>query len=149
MSWSSRSKTVAVEATPRLASGCQPAQRLNDSTVATPATKQLDAAIAAAVARRQRVRRTSSATTSSSSEIADASAATNSSTKNATAASVPNGICANASGRVTNTRPGPPAGSSPCAKTIGNTASPASSEISVSATTATMATCRRLTSAPL
>jgi hypothetical protein len=42
-----------------------------------------------------------------------------------TRVSRPNGICANASGSVTNTSPGPPAGSRPCAKTIGKTAKPA------------------------
>ena len=115
-------------------SGCQPAQTLNDSTVAMPATKQaVDARSQWPTARRSPKRLISSATTSSSIEIAEASAATNSSTKKPNAASVPNGICAKASGSVTNTSPGPLAGSRPYAKTIGNTASPASNEMAVSA----------------
>src|SRR5690606_36213558 len=122
---------------------------LNDSTVARPATKQVDAAAATAAVRSHFIRLISNATTSSSSEIADASAATNNSTKNVTAASVPNGIFANASGSVTNTSPGPLAGSRPCANTIGNTARPASSEMSVSAMTDTTATCLSPTSALL
>src|SRR5262245_13118326 len=128
------------------ASGNQSAHALNDSTVATPSVQQAAAHTRAASPCDQLKAVFSGATASSSSEMAEPSAATTNRRKNAAAATVPNGIRAKASGRVTNTSPGPLDGSSPSANTMGNTAKPASSEIAVSAAIVKSATCLRLIS---
>ncbi len=78
---------------------------------------------------------TSQATAGSMSPIADVHAANDSRMKKMVEKNTPPDICPNASGSVSNTRPGPSAGSSPFANTSGKITRPASIAIAVSAVT--------------
>ncbi|RMS18961.1 hypothetical protein ALP75_200979 [Pseudomonas syringae pv. actinidiae] len=105
---------------------------LNENTVPRPTNQQVNASQNVTQARRIRVRSTRYATIGSSSEMAELQAATATSTKNTTPINCPNATLPNANGSATNIRPGPSLGLSPAAKTIGNSAKPASSETKVS-----------------
>ncbi len=74
-------------------------------------------------------------------EIAEVQAAISTRMKNTTPITWPKPTLPNASGRVTNISPGPSPGFSPAENTMGNRATPASSEtkVSISATAMTVA----------
>src|SRR5690606_19967138 len=110
----------------------------NDMTVKNPSSQIVPPTSNAAFGRSRPRVSMKYATAGSIRLIADVHAANVSSTKNSTATITPPGIWPKASGSDWNTSPGPDAGSSPFANTIGKITSPERSAIDVSnATTAT------------